>query len=72
MTYLIYKIVFKIKKNKSEDYEENDQLINDLSLDNDEDKIHERANNNANNDEYSINDDLLNNSGCEAPPVKGI
>lgn len=72
ITYLIYKIVLKYKQNKSEDYEENDQLINDISVDNDEDKIQEGANIIVCNDEYSINDDLLNNSGCEAPPVKGI
>ena len=72
VTYLIYKIVLKYKQNKSGDYEENDQLINDISIDNDEDKIQEGESINASNDEYSINDDLLNNSGCEAPPVKGI
>ena len=67
LTFLIYKIVWRKKDNKTNEEEQNEQLVN-----NEEEKIQEEAIKNATNDSYSINDELLNNSGCEAPPVKGI
>ena len=67
LTFLIYIIVWRKKDNKTNEEEQNEQLVN-----NEEEKIQEEEIKNATNDSYSINDELLNNSGCEAPPVKGI
>ena len=67
LTFVIYKLLCKSKNNETDESEENEQLVN-----NEQEQIHEEENKDINKDTYSINDDLLNNSGCEAPPVKGI
>ena len=66
LTFVIYKILWRNKDDKTNEEEQNEQLIN-----NKEEQIQEEDKN-AKNDRYSINDEFLNNSGCEAPPVKGI
>ena len=67
LTFVIYKLLCNSKNNKIDENEQNDQLIN-----NESEQIQEEENKEAIKDTYSINDDLLNNSGCEAPPVNGI
>ena len=67
LTFVIYKLLCNSKSNKIDENEQNDQLIN-----NESEQIQEEENKEAIKDTYSINDDLLNNSGCEAPPVNGI
>ena len=66
LTFVIYKILWRNKDDKTNEEEQNEQLIN-----NKEEQIQEEDKNDK-NDRYSINDEFLNNSGCEAPPVKGI
>ena len=67
LTFVIYKILWRNKDDKTNEEEQNEQLIN-----NKEEQIQEEEVKNYKNDRYSINDEFLNNSGCEAPPVKGI
>ena len=67
LTFVIYKLLCNSKNNKIDENEQSDQLIN-----NESEQIQEEENKEAIKDTYSINDDLLNNSGCEAPPVNGI
>ena len=67
LTFVIYQLLCKSKNNETDENEPNGPLIN-----NEEEQIHEEENKEVIKDSYSINNDLLNNSGCEAPPVKGI
>ena len=67
LTFVIFKLSCKSKSNETDENEPNEQLIN-----NEEEQILEENNKEVIKDTYSINDDILNNSGCEAPPVKGI
>ena len=78
ISFIIYKICSILKKENSEEDTNNDEILlnyieksnnNDKELLNDKEKIYDK---NQDEDNSFMNEELLNNSGLEAPPVLQI